>query len=54
MKCEMKAYLNVRVKMQDGIELATDTEYCTFEQTVYHSKKYPSRIILPVINDKNK
>lgn len=32
-----------------GTEIATETNLQTVENTIYHSKKYPSKIILPVI-----
>lgn len=32
-----------------GLEIATEANLLTVENTVYHSKKYPSKIILPVI-----
>jgi len=35
--------------LNTGEAIATGTEWCVAEQTVYHSKQYPSRIILPII-----
>jgi putative CocE/NonD family hydrolase len=32
-----------------GLDFATDTTWVKAEQTVYHSKEYPSHIVLPII-----
>ena len=41
------------VNTNTGSPVATDTEYKTAHQTIYHDEKYPSHIILPVYKEGN-
>jgi len=48
------AYPLVNPNQNTGNPIATDMDWRVAKQTIYHSKKYPSSILLPVYSEKRK